>query len=300
MTFEPDRRSALPMLLNGRFHTATYCTASQFFQWAGMPAGASAATDAIRLPMRRVYAETTLIHEGQTFDGLYLVVSGSFKCVQTDAEGYEQVLDFAIHGDFLGLDGLGQDHHMTAAVALEDAMVVVVPLHQFPEPDTDAPGLSTLLLRATGAGVVRRGATHYLMSAARSEVRVARFLLHMAQRQGAIGYSERRLRLTMTRRDIASYLGVAHETISRALGSLVSGGCITVSHRDIEIIDFPKLNQLQRMTRGRPADEPEGAAEECAHRQAVGGQPLWRADVQRPARAATEQSVSPIKERMAA
>ncbi|MBK8105248.1 MAG: helix-turn-helix domain-containing protein [Betaproteobacteria bacterium] len=100
---------------------------------------------------------------------------------------------------------------------------------------------------------MRRADTQYLMSAPSSEVRVARFVL--AQRQRALGHSDRRLRLSMTRRDIASYLGVAHETVSRALTALAQDGCIAVSHRDIEITDETGLRELQRMTRGRPPRE---------------------------------------------
>jgi CRP/FNR family transcriptional regulator len=75
-----------------------------------------------------------------------------------------------------------------------------------------------------------------------------------------VGHSERRLRLFMTRRDIASYLGVAHETVSRALTALVQDGCIAVSHRDIEIVDEPALRELQRMTRGRTPREGQALA----------------------------------------
>ena len=68
-----------------------------------------------------------------------------------------------------------------------------------------------------------------------------------------------RLRLRMTRRDIASCLGVAHETVSRALTGLAQGGCIAVSHRDIEIVDAEGLHRMQRVTRGatRGASAPE-------------------------------------------
>jgi CRP/FNR family transcriptional regulator len=60
----------------------------------------------------------------------------------------------------------------------------------------------------------------------------------------------------MTRREIASCLGIAHETVTRALAALAQAGCIRVSHRDIEIVDSHALMQLQRPTRGtdrRPA-----------------------------------------------
>jgi len=120
--------------------------------------------------------------------------------------------------------------------------------------------LERLLHQAAGTELLRRADTQYLMSAPSSEVRVARFMLQLAQRQRAVGLSERRLRLFMTRRDIASYLGVAHETVSRALTALVHDGCIAVSHRDIEIVDEPALRELQRMTRGRTPREGHALA----------------------------------------
>jgi CRP/FNR family transcriptional regulator len=219
--------------------------------WAGLRAQAGDVSDEIVFPVRRVVADTPLIHEGQAFDALYLVSSGSFKCVQTDCEGYEQVLEFAMHGDFLGLDGLGHHHHASGVVALEDASVVVIPMRQLQAVGREVPAMEALLMRAVGAEVQRRGDTQYMMAAPRSEVRVARFLLKLAQRQAALGYSDRRLRLRMTRRDIGSYLGVAHETVSRALTALSVEGCIKLTQRDIEFLDLQRLHELQRATRGR-------------------------------------------------
>jgi len=65
-----------------------------------------------------------------------------------------------------------------------------------------------------------------------------------------MGHSDRRFRLRMTRRDIASSLGVAQEPVSRALTALSQSGYIAVSHRDIEITDTVALHELQRLTRG--------------------------------------------------
>ena len=231
------------------------CTASDVLYWAGLPQGVTAETDAVTFALRRVHAEQTLLHEGQAFENLYLVSGGSFKDVQIDIEGYEQVLGFAIHGDMLGLDGLGRDRHASGAVALEDSTVVVMPFAELLALSHRLPALERLLHRATGTELLRRADTQYLMSAPSSEVRVARFVLQLARRQHAVGYSGRRLRLFMTRRDIASYLGVAHETVSRALTALVQDGCLAVSHRDIEIVDETALRELQRMTRGRSPRE---------------------------------------------
>jgi CRP/FNR family transcriptional regulator len=232
---------------------AARCTASDVLRWFGLPGLAGPTTDRIGFAMRRVRAGRSLVVEGQPFDRLYLVSGGSFKCVQTDLDGYEQVLSFAIHGDVIGLDGLGRERHGAGAVALEDATAVTLPMDELLLLGRRVPALETLLLNAAGAEVSRRGDTQYLMAAPSSEVRVARFLLQFAGRQMALGHSGRRLRMCMTRRDIASYLGVAHETVSRALTALAQEGCIKVSHRDIELVDLEALDELQRVTRGRQA-----------------------------------------------
>jgi CRP/FNR family transcriptional regulator len=229
------------------------CTASDALRWFGLSDQTDPATDQISFPLRRVRAGRSLVVEGQPFEKLHLVSGGSFKCVQTDMDGYEQVLAFAIHGDVIGLDGLGQSRHGSGAVALEDSTVVTLPVVELLALGRLVPALEVLLHNAAGAEVARRGDTQYLMSAPSSEVRVARFLLQFARRQAALGHSSRRLRMCMTRRDIASYLGVAHETVSRALTALAQDGCIQVSHRDIELIDLVALNELQRVTRGRHA-----------------------------------------------
>jgi CRP/FNR family transcriptional regulator len=254
-----DKLSTLS-LPEARLARILRCTASDVLRWAGLYEQATAETDAIGFGMRRVQAEQTLLHEGQRFENVFLVGGGSFKHVQTDLEGYEQVLGFAIHGDMLGLDGLGRDRHASGAVALEDSSVVVLPFGELLALSHRIPALERLLHRATGTELMRRADTQYLMSAPSSEVRVARFVLQLAQRQRALGHSDRRLRLSMTRRDIASYLGVAHETVSRALTALVQDGCIAVSHRDIEITDETGLRELQRMTRGRSPREGQELA----------------------------------------
>lgn len=241
------------------------CSASDVLRWAGMAHLASPRTDIISFPLRRVLAERALVHEGQPFEMLHMVSGGSFKYLQTDIEGYEQVLGFAIHGDMIGLDGLGQPTHTVGAVALEDSTVVVIPFRELLALGHEVPALEALLHHAAGAEVLRRGETQYLMAAPSSEVRVARFLLQLAQRQAALGHSASRLRLCMTRRDIASYLGVAHETVSRAFTKLAQDGCITVSQRDIELIDLPALRELQRMTRGRAPHEGAEHAERALH-----------------------------------
>lgn len=240
-------------------HDAVRCTASDVLRWAGMASRADAQTNDIRFPLRFVRAAQVLVHEGQPFDTLHVVSAGSFKSVQTDAEGYEQVLGFAIHGDFIGLDGLGQPTHATGTVALEDSCVVSLNFLELLTWGRRVPAMESLLHHAAGLEMLRRSDTQYLMSAPSSEVRLVRFLLQTSRRQAVQGWSEHLLRLRMTRRDIGSYLGLAHETVSRALTALAQEGHIRVHTHDIELTNLPALHEFQRLTRRRPREEATDA-----------------------------------------
>jgi CRP/FNR family transcriptional regulator len=90
----------------------------------------------------------------------------------------------------------------------------------------------------------------WLTGAVGSDRRTARFLLLMARRMAERGMSARRLHLPMRRRDIASYLGLAHESISRSLTALAAAGFLNVLGREVEIVDVDGLRQLASNTRG--------------------------------------------------
>ena len=259
-----DLRAASITRIEDRRRGAAQLHASDLLRWAGIGELAGPDTDAIDYSLRRIPALATLYVEGQPLQHLYFVASGSFKSTQNDVEGYEQVLGFALRGDMLGLDALCGQQHASNAVALEDSAVVVLPFGDLLATSREVPALAQLLLHASGAELQRRGDTQYLMAAPSSEVRVARFLLHLARRQAALGQSGHRLRLRITRRDIANCLGVAHETVSRALTGLANGGCIAVSHRDIEIVDVDALHEMQRATRGSARNAVAQAARAAA------------------------------------
>jgi CRP/FNR family transcriptional regulator len=82
----------------------------------------------------------------------------------------------------------------------------------------------------------------------------------------ACGQSSFRLRLTMSRRDIASHIGVAHETVSRAFGELADWGYLRVDHREVEILDSAALKSLAGSTRGLLGGRLRGLGRSAASR----------------------------------
>lgn len=253
----PFVRSAMPETplptgdSRGSVSTMGRCSAQDVLRWTGLeawvPGGAMAGQT---LSTRRVRCDKPLVHQQQDLDQLYVVGAGSFKLVRIDSEGFEQVMGFALRGDIIGLDGLNEGLHACTAIALEDSTVALIDTVDVLRPDGRFHALDHLLYRAAATELQRRSQTQYLMAPASAEVRVARFLLTFGLRQQQLGCSGERFRLRMSRRDIASYLGVAHETVSRAFTLLGQAGLIQVDHREVVFTDSTGLQQMATSTRG--------------------------------------------------
>lgn len=207
------------------------------------------------LPLRqRVPNAGILLHEGAPARQICVVLAGTFKSVKTGDDGYEHVLGFAMRGDLLGYDGLASGRYASAAMALEDSVVFALPLRQFDQlRHTDA-HFDRALQAALSRQMSRAIELAELMSAVAADARLARFLLYLSSRMSEHGMSARRLLLRMNRREIASHLGVAHETVSRSFGLLADRGYLRVDNRAVEIVDLEGLRLHAHCTRG-PTEE---------------------------------------------
>jgi len=202
------------------------------------------------IPLWRVRSGATLLHEGAPAECVHVVRSGTFKSLKTSEDGYEQVLGFAGPGEVLGFEALCRGQQPMSAVALEDSTVYALPVRSLDGWRQGSPALDHALQFALSRQLARVGEITEMMAAVAAEVRLARFLVWLSAHMLECGQSPRRLRLRMSRRDIASLLGVAHETVSRSFGSLVEWGYLRVDNREVEILDLDGLKAFKRSTRG--------------------------------------------------
>lgn len=216
----------------------------------GDAASVSSQDESLEITLWRVRQDAALLHEGTPATALYVLRSGSLKCVKTLEDGYEQVLSFAQPGELLGFEALHCGRQPATVVALEDATAYALPVAQLHTLRHQCAALDKALQRALSRQLVRAADTAEMMAAVASDARLARFLLWMSARMAEIGRSPRRLLLRMGRRDIASLLGVAHETVSRSFTTLAEGGYIRVDNREVDIIDPVRLKARARNTRG--------------------------------------------------
>lgn len=225
---------------------------SDLLRMMGAESGVGPLSDAMPLVLRPVRAGTALYHEGSPSDAIYFVSLGCFKIYRTAEDGYEQVLSFAGRGEMLGFDSLYLRRHPTAAVALEDSRIFVLHTQDVMSVALRVPAFERVLHLALSRQLSQQAEIADLMAAVAAEVRLARFLMQVSARMQACGQSPRRLLLRMCRRDIASHLGVAHETVSRSFSALADMGLVTVNNREVEIRDMAGLKAFSCSTRGIP------------------------------------------------
>jgi CRP/FNR family transcriptional regulator, nitrogen fixation regulation protein len=159
--------------------------------------------------------------ENEPAEYVYRVISGSVRTYKILSDGRRQICGFYLPGDIFGLEFA--DEHMFSAEAVTDAKVVVVK-HSAVTAQADRDATIGRELFALTGRELRRVQDHVLLLVKSAQERVASFLLEMAERANAGNTVE----LPMSRQDIADYLGLTIETVSRTLTSLESADAIAV------------------------------------------------------------------------
>lgn len=208
----------------------------------------------VPVALRTVKEGAALLVEGADSTTLYIVRSGSLKSSRTLEDGYEQVLALALVGELMGAEALHAGRQPASVVALEDSTVYVLPVRDLPALRRQDPQLDLVLQVALSRQLVRAAEITAMAAAVASEVKLARFLLWLSDRMQEIGQSPSRLLLRLCRREIASLICVAHETVSRSFTLLAELGCVHVDRREVQIVDPARLRELARCTRGTPQD----------------------------------------------
>ncbi|MDD2722599.1 MAG: helix-turn-helix domain-containing protein [Methylovulum sp.] len=175
---------------------------------------------------------------------LYAVKSGSFRSFIANGDGLEQTIGFYLPGEIMGLDALQHDRFSCSTIALETSTVCEVPLSRLNSLCNEIPGLQMQMMRILGKEIASDHDTIVLLGHRTAIERVATFLLMLSQRYAALGFSSTTFNLSMRRQDIANFLGLTIETVSRQLAELSKQGIITVKQRIIKINDLPSLKTI--------------------------------------------------------
>ena len=189
------------------------------------------------------HAGEHIFREGDPFEAIAAVRAGTVKTYVIDREGREHVLGFHLPGEVIGLSAIDGEHYPCNAVALDTVMLCRFSFPKIAVLATRVPGLQRQLFRLLSRDI---GRAALLAGDWSADQRMAAFLVGLSRRLAARGFSPSRFQLTMARTDIANYLRLAPETVSRVLRRFQQEGLLTVDRRELELSGREALEELAR------------------------------------------------------
>jgi len=200
--------------------------------------------DTIIKRRRPLHRNDFLYHSGDTLTSLYAVRSGSIKTYSLTGDGEEQIIGFHLPGELLGLDAIHDGGHHCSARALETTSICEIPFDDLEALAQEIPGLQHQLFRLMSKEL--QSDEHFMLVLGKktSEERLSNFLISLSTRFSQRGFSGTEFNLSMSRNDIANYLGLAVETVSRLFTRFQNAGLIEVNRKLITIKNLEGLNEL--------------------------------------------------------
>jgi CRP/FNR family nitrogen fixation transcriptional regulator len=177
-------------------------------------------------------AGSEIFAPGSEVSSFYIVKFGCVRVYRLLADGRRQISAFHLPGEVFGFESDHQHHFFAEAVGATSTLSLRV---------SAAAELAGTLLPLALRGLVRAQEHLLVLGRQNAPERVAAFLLDMFERQGGL----ERVELPMSRTDIADYLGLSLETVSRVFTKLRGRGIIRLlSLRTVEIVKMQALSEM--------------------------------------------------------
>lgn len=169
--------------------------------------------------VRELKADEPLFHQGDEADLVYTMAAGSLRLYRLLFDGRRQITGFALPGEFLGISI--DDSHDVTAEALEPSRIWCFPRGRFDDFVAGNPILKDSLLEVARQELAAAQQQFIVLGRKTAMERVASFLLYLHGRlERIMGHPMDHVALPMSRADIADYLGLTKETVSRVFGQL--------------------------------------------------------------------------------
>lgn len=180
------------------------------------------------------------------FRSCFAVRSGAVKTSIITEGGEEQVTGFFMPGELVGLDSMSGDTYACTAKALERTSVCEFPVEKLEELTGKLPDLQHHMYHLMSQEIQNSHQLAMLLSKNTAEERIAALLLSLSTRFHRRRMSPTNFSLPMARNDIANFLGLAVETVSRVFTRFQNQGIIRARGREVELLDVEALQLVTR------------------------------------------------------
>ncbi|MDY6841533.1 MAG: fumarate/nitrate reduction transcriptional regulator Fnr [Pseudomonadota bacterium] len=187
-----------------------------------------------------------IFDQSMPFRACFAVKSGAIKTSIITETGEEQVTGFFMPGELVGLDSIGTEHYACTARALERTSVCEFPVDKLKELTSKLPELQHHMYHLMSQEIQNSHQLSMLLSKNTAEERIAALLLSLSSRFRRRRMSPTTFSLPMARNDIANFLGLAVETVSRVFTRFQNQGIIKARGREVELLDIKALQMGSR------------------------------------------------------
>ncbi len=187
-----------------------------------------------------------IIDEGEAADFLFNVTGGTVRLYKLLPDGRRQITGFLTNGDFLGI--ALNDNYTYSAEAVDQVNVCRFPRKKLESLLDQYPHLEKRLLGVASNELVQAQDQMMLLGRKTAKEKIVSFLLSLSKRQTAIGRAASPVALPMSRSDIADYLGLTTETVSRTFSLLKRDQSIRIQEGGM--VALPDIDHLTELADG--------------------------------------------------
>jgi CRP-like cAMP-binding protein len=186
-----------------------------------------------------------LCHDGEKSDTLFIINEGAVKISKLTKDGKEQIIHIYTSGDFFGELSIFSDNeaYNFDVYAISDLKICTLTKQNMDEILLSNPTISLKLLQVISNRLTQTENLAQNLATNDAEIRIAYMILEFSEKYGVITDNGIQVKLPINREEMASYVGVTRETISRKLTIFEELGLIV--HKGNKMIIIKKIDMLK-------------------------------------------------------
>ena len=184
-----------------------------------------------------------LYRKGDKFHSNIAIAQGSVK-LSISNQAQEQIMGFRLIGEIVGMSGMHNGKYLTDAQLLENSHICEIPFEMLDNLANNVPQLQRKFRQLLSQLLVCGQYQSVSLGKKTADERLASFLLNLSYRFNQRGYSANSYILAMTRNDIANYLGLTKETISRLFKKFHEKGLLLIQKKHVQIANIDLLKTV--------------------------------------------------------
>jgi CRP/FNR family transcriptional regulator len=183
-----------------------------------------------------------LYHAGDSFSGVFAVKSGLFKSIRYFEDGRQQITDFHLPGELIGLEAIEEGVYLQSVIAVENSQACDMNYAAMKNQTNELLVFQRNVIQALSRKVRLDQYQSLLTGAQNAEQRLAMFLISIFSRLQTHKMQTHNFRMP-TRKDIANYLGLAMETVGRILKCFEGNQLIKSKGRHMKLCNYSEIQK---------------------------------------------------------